>query len=221
MAEEIQLVPSQSQKALLDTRPNTMKLFEQQPNTVNNFGGTVVNTTNLETLNVTIQNSSIPPFVERQIDSQDMVWDKTHYNLFVTNELNIYDNLCSFVVEPSHALTDYMDNSLKAEFSTLKPEAVKRIKSFPSIFANENEDFGQTSEGQMLGYGYVRGIEVGKSGIKIYPCIKKRLRQQRFNEVLHKFEIKGSSTFNEFNTPHWSIKKLDLVSILGELGCTL
>ena len=111
-----------------------------------------------------------------------------------------------------------MDDNLKEEFSTLSDEAVEKIKTFPTLFANENTSYGHTDEDQTLGFGYIRQIKVRKAGIKIYPHILYLLPQQRLNEALMELDLWGDNAFNEFNRTHWSIKKVDLISELQELG---
>ena len=126
-----------------------------------------------------------------------------------------------FKVEPDRVLTGYMEDSVKAEFSTLTEEAIARIKRFPSIFANENNAFGHTDEEQILAFGFVKQIKVRRNGVMIYPDIKCYLPQQRLNEALFELDISGTDSFNEFNRMHWSIKKIDLIAELRELGFTL
>lgn len=143
--------------------------------------------------------------------------DTTHYNLFVTYGVDFTQNT-AFILELGRSLTEYMDDALKKEFSELSDAAVARIKTFPSIFANENTSYGHTDEEQLLGFGFIRQIKVRHDGVKIYPDVHFLLPQQRLNEALFELGIYGSESFNEFNRTHWSIKKIDLVSELRELG---
>lgn len=55
----------------------------------------------------------------------------------------------------------------------------------------------------------------------IYPDIRCYLPQQRLNEALFELDISGTDSFNEFNRMHWSIKKIDLIAELQELGFNL
>ena len=111
-----------------------------------------------------------------------------------------------------------MDDNLREEFSTLSDEAVEKIKTFPTLFANENTAYGHTDEDQTLAFGYIRQIKVRKAGIKIYPHFLYLIPQQRLNEALMDLDLWGDNAFNEFNRTHWSIKKVDLISELQELG---
>ena len=177
---------------------------------------------NIENVNVSI--SVAPPLITPQpkVSQQMVAADRTHYNLFVTYGVDwTKPDAANFKIEPDRVLTSYMEDSVKAEFSTLSDEAIARIKRFPSIFANENNAFGHTDEDQILAFGFVKQIKVRRNGVMIYPDIKCYLPQQRLNEALFELDISGTDSFNEFNRMHWSIKKIDLIAELRELGFTL
>ncbi|HRU98862.1 MAG TPA: hypothetical protein P5092_15690 [Ruminococcus sp.] len=177
---------------------------------------------NIENVNVSI--SVAPPLITPQpkVSQQMVAADRTHYNLFVTYGVDwTKPDAANFKIEPDRVPTGYMEDSVKAEFSTLSDEAIARIKRFPSIFANENNAFGHTDEDQILAFGFVKQIKVRRNGVMIYPDIKCYLPQQRLNEALFELDISGTDSFNEFNRMHWSIKKIDLIAELRELGFTL
>lgn len=185
-------------------------------------GETGIQAENIENVNVSI--SVAPPLITPQpkVPQQIVAADRTHYNLFVTYGVDwTKPSEAHFKVEPDRVLTGYMEDSVKAEFSTLTEEAIARIKRFPSIFANENNAFGHTDEEQILAFGFVKQIKVRRNGVMIYPDIKCYLPQQRLNEALFELDISGTDSFNEFNRMHWSIKKIDLIAELRELGFSL
>mgnify|MGYP000445987754 CR=1 FL=1 len=78
-----------------------------------------------------------------------------------------------------------------------------------------------TDEEQILAFGFVKQIKVRRNGVMIYPEIRCYLPQQRLNEALFELDITGTDSFNEFNRMHWSIKKIDLIAELQELGFNL
>ena len=180
---------------------------------------------NIENVNVNIQNVSVaPPLITPQLKKQQQMVaaDRTHYNLFVTYGIDWRNpNENSFKVDADRVLNSYMEDSVKAEFSTLSDVAIARIKLFPSIFANENNAFGHTDEEQILAFGFVKQIKVRRNGVMIYPDIRCYLPQQRLNEALFELDISGTDSFNEFNRMHWSIKRIDLIAELQELGFNL
>lgn len=180
---------------------------------------------NIENVNVNIQNVSVaPPLITPQPKKQQQMVaaDRSHYNLFVTYGVDWRNpDAASFKVDADRVLNGYMEDSVKAEFSTLSDEAIARIKLFPSIFANENNAFGHTDEEQILAFGFVKQIKVRRNGVMIYPDIRCYLPQQRLNEALFELDISGTDSFNEFNRMHWSIKRIDLIAELQELGFNL
>lgn len=173
-----------------------------------------------EQVNIVVQPASAPKIL-RQIKYQSpIVFNRTYYNIIVSFGLEFSQDT-PFIFDPKRALTEGMSDELKEEFSTLSDEAIEKIKTFPTLFANENTAYGHTDEEQTLGFGYIRQIKVRQAGIKIYPHILYLIPQQRLNEALMELDLWGDNAFNEFNRTHWSIKKVDLISELQELGFQL
>lgn len=206
MSEELQVIPP----AVLSADQGTPVRALQQQGEKNIYAEHVDN------MNVTVQIA--PQVLPQNKQSRTITFDQTHYNLFVTFDLDFVRGIESFTMDADRSLTEYMSDELKKEFSTLSDEAVDRIKRFPCIFANENTAYGHTDEDQMLGFGYIRQIKVRRDKIRIYPAIMYLLPQQSLNEALFELDIIGTDSFNEFNRTHWCIKKVDLIEELRELG---
>lgn len=174
---------------------------------------------NVDTMNVKIELASIGPQSLIPVSPPSPIeFDREYYNLFVSYDVDIR-NSQPFVVDCDRALTGYMADDVKAAFSSLSDDTmIERIKHFPCLFANENTAYGHTDEEQELGFGYMRQIKVRREGIKIYPQVMYLMKQQRINEAMFDLDIYGSVTFNELNRMHWSIKKVDLIAELREIG---
>ena len=139
-----------------------------------------------------------------------------YYNLIVTGEIE-FENIQPITMPMDRALTEYMDE-LKSEFLPLSPRVQERILTFPTIFANENMYYGRANENQVFGLGYIHRIKVRHDAVRIYPQIICCLPQQKLNEACFELDMGGNSSFNELNRTHWSIKKIDLLAELRELG---
>ncbi|MEG1502355.1 MAG: hypothetical protein RR370_03090 [Synergistaceae bacterium] len=199
--------------------PSSLSVDPDTPvSTVQQTGEKNVYANHVDNMNVTIQTAVVAPQLLTQKPQQTaMSVNRTHYNLFVTYGVD-FSQSAPFTMDAKRALTEYTDDDLKSRYATLSDDMIEELKSFPCIFANENTNYGHTDEEQTLAYGYIRQIKVRRDGIKIYPHIVYLLSQQRLNEALFDLDIRGSSAFNEFNRMHWSIKKIDLISELEELG---
>ena len=139
-----------------------------------------------------------------------------YYNLIVTGEIE-FENIQPITMSTDRVLTEYMDE-LKSEFLPLSPRVQERILTFPTIFANENMYYGRANENQVFGLGYIHRIKVRHDAVRIYPQIICCLPQQKLNEACFELDMGGDSSFNELNRTHWSIKKIDLLAELRELG---
>lgn len=208
MSNELQTITPSA----LDIESGTPVSSVQQTGEKNVYAAHVAN------MNILVQTGMVVPQVLTQHTQPSVVTaDRTHYNLFVTFGAD-FSKSKPFIIKADRALTEYMDDDLKREYATLSSDIIDKIKLFPCIFANENTNYGHTDEDQTLGYGFIKQIKVRSKGIKIYPQVQYLLSQQRLNEALFELDIRGSSTFNEFNRMHWSIKKIDLIAELQELG---
>lgn len=138
-----------------------------------------------------------------------------YYNLFVGSEDFLRRR---FIVSKDRALTEYIEDDIKAEFSGLSDKAVAKIKSFPSIFASENIRHAYADENHMAVYGFVADIKIQENGIKIYTYPICLIQQQRLNEIAFKIGIQKPRSFNELNRNHWTIKKINLIEELKDAG---
>lgn len=202
MADELEVIPSaQSPKGI------------EPAKTVQQTGEKNTYINQADQVNIVLH----PKILQQIKQPSQMSFNRTYYNIIVSYGLDFSQDT-PFVFDPKRTLTEGMDDNLKEEFSTLSDEAVEKIKTFPTLFANENTSYGHTDEDQTLAFGYIRQIKVRKAGIKIYPHFLYLIPQQRLNEALMDLDLWGDNAFNEFNRTHWSIKKVDLISELQELG---
>ena len=167
-------------------------------------------------VNIVLQPAYAPKILQQINQQSPITFNSTYYSIIVSTWLDL-SNDTHFVFARERALTEYMDDNLKKEFSSLSDEAIEKIKTFPALFANEKTYYGHTSEDQTLAFGYIQKFKVRKDGIKIYPHFIYLIPQQRLNVSLMDLVLDGDNRFNEFNRTHWSIKKVDLASELQEL----
>lgn len=145
-----------------------------------------------------------------------------YYNLFVVGDEPFNEGF--FLIDKDRALTvtEGVAADISEQFASLSPEAQAAIKTFPSIFASENHQYGHTDEAQLAVFGVVTDIRIQENGIKIYYQRFCTIPQQRLNEIMLKLAIKGSSSFNELNRTHWTIKRINLIEELRAAGiCVL
>ena len=144
-----------------------------------------------------------------------------YYNLFVVGDEPFNEGF--FLIDKDRALTvtEGVAADISEQFASLSPEAQALIKTFPSIFASENHQYGHTDEAQLAVFGVVTDIRIQENGIKIYYQRFCTILQQRLNEIMLKLAIKGSSSFNELNRTHWTIKRINLIEELRAAGISV
>lgn len=153
-------------------------------------------------------------------DGANRDFNRQYYNLFVGGELDI-EHSSPFKIDTDRAL-EHTRDELRVKYSALSDaKIVRELQTLPCIFANENNHYGYADEDQTAGFGYIRQIKPRRKQIQIFPKVIYRLPQQRLNEALFELDLNGSSSFNEFNRSHWSIKQVDLIAELIEMGFEL
>lgn len=150
--------------------------------------------------------------------SQPLRPNTDYYNLIVDGIIDLEKPGTCFSINPSKALTEYIDDDVKKHFATLSKEAIHSLQTFPTIFAHENDGYGLAAPDQQAGFGYILKIKVYHGGIIIKPSILWKFNQQILNDNLLKFDIYGHEEFCELNRTHWTVKKVNLISELHELG---
>ena len=144
-----------------------------------------------------------------------------YYNLFVVGDESFNEGF--FLIDKERALTvsEGVAADISEQFASLSPEAQALIKTFPSIFASENHQYGHTDEAQLAVFGVVTDIRIQENGIKIYYQRFCNIPQQRLNEIMLRLAIRGSSSFNELNRTHWTIKRINLIKELRAAGISV
>jgi hypothetical protein len=148
--------------------------------------------------------------------------NKGHYNLFV-----IEDNLqclftpTSFHVRKELALTKYISEADNEEFSCLDSQAIDSIMSFPSIFATINTIPGKSDKQQNAFYGRVFGLTLLESSIKVEVILTKVVPQILLNKIAPELGVLNRPNYNEFDIPHWTIKPVNLINVLGKHGLSV
>jgi hypothetical protein len=142
-----------------------------------------------------------------------------YYNLFVIGDETLAEG--HFIVPKDRALTESMTAENKAQFSALPEEAIARIKTFPSLFASKNHQYGKTDDDHHAVFGLVSEVRVQDNGVKIHFRGLWTIPQQRLNELAFQLAIQGASSFNELDRAHWAIKRLNLIAELKAAGISV
>ncbi len=217
MADELQIIPSSKTPDISDPAK-----------TVNQNGERNTYIGHAEQVNVTVNSAS--PILLQPVEPVSILdFNRDYYNIIVGCGLDffqifnkLHDNSDylpePFVFDPSRALTEIPEEEIRKEFSPLSEDAIKKITTFPTIFANENNDYGKTDDEQLLGLGRILKVKVRNRGVVIYPQIIWVIHQHLLNKALLELDLWGDDSINEFNRTHWSIRKIDLIKELQELG---
>lgn len=214
----------------IQSSPLSLATGENKETTIQQTGQKNIYAQNLQNLNVNVETvivSNLPTLTPSTKRIPEPT--KPYYNLIINPDIKFPQSDISgslptdfaFIIPPSRTLTNYIDAEVKERFARLDDDILSEIYSFPTIFAHEHENYGHPSPEQLIYFGYIKAIKVRRNGIKIYPEFKYKFSQETLNNYLFELGIDGDHKFNEFNHTHWTIKKIDLVSELRELGFSI
>ncbi|WP_409226877.1 hypothetical protein [Gudongella sp. SC589] len=189
--------------------------------TVNQYGDKNVHVDHADNIHQTVNFNFImrTPGGKRESVSQTISTD--YYNLFViAGETFEHDH---FLVPKNRALIKgNISNELFERLSSLTPEAIEEIKTFPSLFASENTDhWGRTDPEQEAIYGIVRDIRVQDNGIMIYYKELNYIPQHKINEISFNLGMGHPRALVPLNTTQWTIKKINLIEALTDAGISV
>lgn len=192
-----------------------------KPTTVKQYGEKNVHVGHAENFNQTLninyfvqQPGKLPTPVTKTLN-------RNYYNLFVIGgEEFINDH---FLVPKDRALTKgTLADDLYDNLSTLTPEAIEEIKSYPALFASENTGYyGETDKDQQTIYGIITDIKIQDNGVKIRFNPFTYINQQTINNIAFDLGIRNNTAITELNRTHWTIKRIDLIEALTDAGISV
>lgn len=140
------------------------------------------------------------------------------YHLFVINGEDYRGD--SFIVPKDRALTESINDDLKAKYATLHSAIIPELLTFPALFLSENNFCGRAGDDQIAYTGVVRDIKVRDNGIQIYFQPICRLQQQLLNDHDFEFGVRCAYFRNELARTHWTLKQIDLIDVLKKAGAS-
>lgn len=114
------------------------------------------------------------------------------------------------IVDNARALTEYISDEVKGEFSGWTVDAIEKIKKLPTIISMERDG---TDEQQAV-FAFIKDIKVQDNGIKVYfqryfPIQFAFLKENLSELAMNLFELTRT---------HWTIKKIDLLEVMHDAG---
>ena len=141
------------------------------------------------------------------------------YNLFVIGKEHFQGE--DFIIPKDRALTESMSDEVEEQFSALSADAISQIRTFPSLFASENHQYGRTDDTHMAYFGLVTDVKIQDNGIKVYFYKLSVIPQQMLNEIAFKLALERAASFNELDRTHWAIKRVNLIEELRAAGISV
>lgn len=133
-----------------------------------------------------------------------------YFNLIVGYDPFEKDHM---LIDKSRALTEYITDEVKSEFSGRSAEAIDKIKKLPTIISMERDG----TDKQQAIFAFIKDVRDQDNGIKVYfqrfyPIPFSFLKDNLSALAMHLFELTRT---------HWTIKKVDLLEVMQDAGVFL
>lgn len=141
--------------------------------------------------------------------------DTEYYNLFVLDAEAWVQS--GFRVQKVDALKDTEPDIVK-NLTSLGERELSCIRSYPTIVAMRNAQYGTTAPGSILYYGFINSIQKCETSV-IFGFTKLHdISQAIFVDNAVAFGIGKACAYNEFDHPHWAVKHINVVDALRNQG---
>ncbi|MFR0555684.1 hypothetical protein [Pseudoscardovia radai] len=143
--------------------------------------------------------------------------NREYYNIFVIRGEKFDKPF--FRMPRERALSGSMSSETRERFPGVSESDKKQIVTMPSLFMDENHQYGNADAGQKAIYGFVSDYKIYDNEVKVYWCgYRLDIPQIRLNQLLDELQLSGDDRLNEMNRTHWAIKRCDLMQELQEAG---
>ena len=133
------------------------------------------------------------------------------YNLIVLEE----EFLCrNYVTIPNELVfNESISPQLQERFCRLDASAQAELCSFPCIFASPNHHGNKTDADHQAYFGKITDMARYHQSVHIRYSLLTQIPQQRRNEIVSDLQLRHTDLSNEFDTPHWTVKEANLISV--------
>lgn len=157
-----------------------------------------------QTINLNINGYSLPQmpaFINRE-----------YFNLFVV-EAGPLDG--KILMAKRDSLNEYTSELERKVFAKPNLEAAEKIKEIPALIMVKNTRGNVAEDNQYAAFGFVTELKDFGEYIQVSYVIFNQIKQQRLNELADSLKLKMAPDVNELDVVHWSIKKVNLMDVLG------
>ena len=141
--------------------------------------------------------------------------DTGYYNLFVLDAEAWVQG--GFRVQKVDALKETEPDIVK-NLTSLGERELSCIRSYPTIVAMRNAQYGTTAPGSILYYGFINSIQISETSVSFGFAKLHDIPQAIFVDNAVGFGIGKACAYNEFDHPHWAVKHINVVDALRNQG---
>ena len=153
-------------------------------------------------------------------DISNVDFEAEFFNLFVI-DIDKFSNVGSFTIPKNESLSECVSQNLDDDILRLTDIGKGFLKTLPCLFATKNIRRNDEWRNQEAKIGVVTKIDDNPAAaIRIEYRTFKSVPQFLINESRTRLSIEGRPRYNELDSQHWTVKKVNLLNALKEMGVT-
>ena len=153
-------------------------------------------------------------------DISDVDFEAEFFNLFVI-DIDKFSNVGSFTIPKNESLSECVAQDLDDDILRLTDIGKGFLKTLPCLFTTKNIRRNDEWRNQEAKIGVVTKIDDNPAAaIRIEYRTFKSVPQFLINESRTRLSIEGRPRYNELDSQHWTVKKVNLLNALKEMGVT-
>lgn len=176
------------------------------------------------TQNIIFPSAFIPPQPGVLAKPTTRQVNQNFYNLFIVGGEIFDQHYYHFLISCEKSLSYYWSTEdLRNQYASLSAEAIEEIKTFPSLFMPEANNYNaKAGDEQYAIFGFVDDVRIQDNGIKIKCQLIWPIPMQQISDIGFNLGMKDmDKAITEMNDTHWAIKRINLIEELTDANISL
>ena len=182
---------------------------------VNNQDGATIN------FNITYPQTRVANAAEAMMATQS--FSTEYYQLIVTCEDDVFEKNMLTIPTSRALIKSRVPEEIFQRCSTLSPEGIAELKSFPAIICKENTELKRvTDPRQFAVFGYIKGVKkVGKQVKVVFEPLATFQQLKLCDErTAVFFDLNMECSITDLNRSEWTVHKVNVFDAFDEAGIT-
>jgi len=106
----------------------------------------------------------------------------------------------------------------RQRYSALTPAVIEELLSFPALLTCQSTRYGKADPIRNAYVGLLNEVRQYSYDIELQCQLLFPFPQQKLDDLAAPLDIRGARHFSELNHCHWSLKEVDLLTVINGAG---